>query len=105
MGFAWFLAAFGVFVRDVGQVTGMFTTVLLFLSPVFYPLSILPAKYQGWLQLNPLAFIIEEGRKVLVFGQLPDIGQWGVMMAIGMLIAWAGFAWFQKTRKGFADVL
>jgi lipopolysaccharide transport system permease protein len=105
MGFAWFLAAFGVFVRDVGQVTGMFTTVLLFVSPVFYPLSALPVKYQGWLQLNPLAFIIEEGRKVLVFGQLPDIGQWGVMMAIGMLIAWAGFAWFQKTRKGFADVL
>ena len=105
MGFAWFLAAFGVFVRDVGQVTGMFTTVLLFLSPVFYPLSILPPKYQSLLQLNPLAFIIEEGRKVLVFGQLPDIGQWGVMMAAGILTAWSGFAWFQKTRKGFADVL
>ncbi|SDA21854.1 lipopolysaccharide transport system permease protein [Nitrosospira sp. Nsp18] len=105
MGFAWFLAAFGVFVRDIGQVTGMFTTVLLFLSPVFYPLSILPIKYQGWLQLNPLAFIIEEGRKVLVFGQLPDIGQWGVLMAAGSIIAWGGFAWFQKTRKGFADVL
>jgi lipopolysaccharide transport system permease protein len=83
----------------------MFTTVLLFLSPVFYPLSILPVKYQGWLQLNPLAFIIEEGRKVLVFGQLPDIGQWGVLMAAGSIIAWGGFAWFQKTRKGFADVL
>jgi lipopolysaccharide transport system permease protein len=105
MGFAWFLAAFGVFVRDVGQVTGMFTTVLLFLSPVFYPLSNLPVKYQGWLQLNPLAFIIEEGRKVLVFGQLPSMGHWGVMMAAAVLVAWAGFAWFQKTRKGFADVL
>jgi lipopolysaccharide transport system permease protein len=105
MGFAWFLAAFGVFVRDIGQITGMFTTVLLFVSPVFYPLSALPVKYQNWLQLNPLAFIIEEGRKVLVFGQLPDLGRWGLMMAAGVLIAWAGFAWFQKTRKGFADVL
>lgn len=105
MGFAWFLAAFGVFVRDIGQLTGMFTTVLLFLSPVFYPLSILPAQYQGWLQLNPLAFIIEEGRKVLVFGQLPDLGHWSIMMIASLLMAWAGFAWFQKTRKGFADVL
>lgn len=105
MGFAWFLAAFGVFVRDIGQLTGMFTTVLLFISPVFYPLSALPLKYQGWLQLNPLAFIIEEGRKVLVFGQLPHPGQLAGMTVIGMFIACAGFAWFQKTRKGFADVL
>ncbi len=105
MGLAWFLSAFGVFVRDIGQVTGMFTTVLLFLSPVFYPLSALPPKYQGWLQLNPLAFIIEEGRKVLVFGQLPNFGHWSILMSAGMLVAWCGFAWFQKTRKGFADVL
>lgn len=105
MGLAWFLSAFGVFVRDIGQVTGMFTTVLLFLSPVFYPLSALPPKYQGWLQLNPLAFIIEEGRKVLVLGQLPSFGHWSALTAVGMLAAWCGFAWFQKTRKGFADVL
>lgn len=105
IGFAWFLAAFGVFVRDIGQITGMFTTALLFVSPVFYPISALPIKYQSWLQLNPLAFIIEEGRKVLIFGQLPDIGRWSAMMAAGIFIAWAGFAWFQKTRKGFADVL
>jgi lipopolysaccharide transport system permease protein len=105
IGFAWFLAAFGVYMRDIGQLTGMFTTVLLFLSPVFYPLSALPERYQNWLQLNPLAFIIEEGRKVLVFGKLPDIGHWSIMMVAAILIAWAGFAWFQKTRKGFADVL
>lgn len=105
MGFAWFLSAFGVFVRDIGQITVMFTTVLLFISPVFYPLSILPEKYQSWLQLNPLAYIIEEGRNVLIFGQLPDLGRWSIMMAAGILIAWAGFAWFQKTRRGFADVL
>jgi lipopolysaccharide transport system permease protein len=83
----------------------MFTTVLLFISPVFYPLSALPVKYQGWLQLNPLAFIIEEGRKVLVFGELPDVQRWGIMTVVAILIAWMGFAWFQKTRKGFADVL
>ena len=99
------LAAFGVFVRDVAQITGMFTTVLLFVSPVFYPISALPPKYQGWLLLNPLAFIIEEGRKVLVLGQLPNIERWVIMTAVGLLIAWAAFAWFQKTRKGFADVL
>jgi lipopolysaccharide transport system permease protein len=105
MGFAWFLAALGVYVRDIGQITGILTTVLLFVSPVFYPVSALPAKYQGWLQLNPLTYIIEDGRNVLIFGKLPNVGQWSILMAAGILIAWAGFAWFQKTRKGFADVL
>jgi homopolymeric O-antigen transport system permease protein len=105
MVFAWFLAALGVYVRDIGQITGMFTTVLLFASGVFFPISALPIKYQYWLRLNPLAYIIEEGRNTLVFGHLPDIGLWSIMLAVGMLIAWAGFAWFQKTRKGFADVL
>ena len=105
LGFAWFLAGLGVYVRDVGQITGMVTTVLLFLSPVFYPISALPEQYQTWLYLNPLTFIIEEGRNTLIFGRVPDIGAWGMLLAAGMLISWVGFAWFQKIRKGFADVL
>jgi lipopolysaccharide transport system permease protein len=55
--------------------------------------------------MNPLAFIIEEERKVLIFGQMPDFGAWTLLLLVSMLIAWAGFAWFQKTRKGFADVV
>jgi lipopolysaccharide transport system permease protein len=105
MGFAWFLAGLGVYVRDIGQITGMLTTVLMFLSPVFYPVSALPAQYQLWLQINPLTFIIEEGRNTLIFGKMPDFAQWGFMSGLGLMIAWAGFLWFQKTRKGFADVL
>jgi lipopolysaccharide transport system permease protein len=105
LGFAWFLSALGVYVRDIGQITGIFTTILLFVSAVFFPINALPAPYQGWLKLNPLALIIEHSRKVLIFGQMPDFGQLGIMLIVGILIAWAGFAWFQKTRKGFADVL
>jgi lipopolysaccharide transport system permease protein len=105
LGFAWFLAGLGVYVRDIGQITGMVTTVLLFLSPVFYPISALPEQYQTWLYLNPLTYIIEEGRNTLIFGRVPDIGAWGMMLVASMLISWVGFAWFQKIRKGFADVL
>src|SRR5438552_1253378 len=64
LGAAWFLAAFGVFVRDVGQITGVFTTILMFLSAVFYPLSALPERYQNLLKLNPLVLIITESRNV-----------------------------------------
>jgi lipopolysaccharide transport system permease protein len=105
MGFAWFLAATGVFVRDIAQTTGIFTSVLLFISPVFYPISALPQKFQIILLLNPLTFIIEEARKVLIGGKLPDLAGLGLYCMISLLIAWAGFWWFQKTRRGFADVL
>lgn len=105
MGFAWFLSSLGVFIRDIGQITGIITTVLLFISGVFFPMSALPDPYRTWLMFNPLALIIEEGRNVLILGILPDPVYWCVAAALGMLIAWTGFAWFQKTRKGFADVL
>lgn len=105
LGVAWFLASLGVFVRDVGQVTGMFTTVLMFLSPVFYSISALPERFQFWLMLNPLTFMIEQSRAVMIFGKLPDWSGFGIYMIASLAVAWAGFWWFQKTRKGFADVL
>jgi lipopolysaccharide transport system permease protein len=105
LGVTWFLAALGVYVRDVGQITSVFTTVLLFLSAVFYPVSALPKEYQAWLQLNPLVLIITESRKVLVFGSLPDWTSLGIALLAGFGMAAAGFWWFQKTRKGFADVI
>jgi lipopolysaccharide transport system permease protein len=105
MGFTWFLSATGVFVRDIGQTAGIITTIMLFISPVFYPLSALPNKYQILLLLNPLSFIIEQARRVLIWGKLPDWIGLLFYFAISVLIAWAGFWWFQRTRRGFADVL
>jgi lipopolysaccharide transport system permease protein len=105
MGVAWFLSAIGVYLRDVNQTIGIFTTVLLFLSPVFYPTTALPAEYQIWLRLNPLTFIIEECRNVLVSAEVPDWGSWISFLMVSLAGAWTGFWWFQKSRKGFADVL
>ena len=105
LGFSWFLAATGVYVRDIGQITGTITSVLLFVSPVFYPISILPRQIQHLVMLNPLTFIIEESRKVLLFNEIPNWIGLSVYTAVATLIAWLGFWWFQKTRKGFSDVL
>lgn len=105
MGLAWFLASLGVFLRDVGQISVVFTTVLLFMSPVFYPVSNLPERYQNILYANPLTFIIEQSRAVLMWGRLPNFQGLTLSMIISCIVAWLGFAWFQKTRKGFADVL
>lgn len=105
MGMSWFLAALGVYLRDVGQITGVIATMLLFMSPVFYPASILPEAYKTILYLNPLTFFIEQARAVLMWGQSPNWIGVGVSYVVSFLIAWIAFVWFQKTRRGFADVL
>ncbi|MFA0995209.1 MULTISPECIES: ABC transporter permease [Pseudomonas syringae group] len=105
LGISWFLASLGVYLRDVGHVITVLTTVLLFLSPVLYPVAALPEVYRPWLQMNPLTYIIEESRSVLLFGNLPHWDSLGIAIAIGAVIAAMGFWFFQKTRKGFADVI
>ncbi|RSE89216.1 ABC transporter permease [Achromobacter denitrificans] len=105
LGFAWFLASLGVFLRDVGQTVGIITAVLLFMSPVFYPISAIPERIRPWLMANPLTFIIEQMREVVIWGRLPNWLGLGIYLLGAIVVAWAGYAWFQKTRKGFADVL
>jgi lipopolysaccharide transport system permease protein len=105
MGLAWMLASLGVFLRDVGQTIGLTMTVILFCSPVFYPITALPEALRPWLMANPLTFIIEQARSVLIFGHLPNWTGLLVYSLFAMFIAWLGYAWFQKTRKGFANVL
>lgn len=105
LGITWFLASIGVFLRDVGQATGIITTILLFLSPVFFPVSAIPEAYRPLLQINPLTFMIEQARDILIWGKPLDWFGLGIYFIASLFIAWTGFAWFQKTRKGFADVV
>ena len=105
LGLAWMLASLGVFLRDVGQTIGIITTVMMFLAPVFYPITTISETLRPWIMANPLTFIIEQAREVLIWGRLPDWLGLGIYTLIATAIAWAGYAWFQKTRKGFADVL
>jgi lipopolysaccharide transport system permease protein len=105
MGFAWMLASIGVFLRDVGQTIGIITTVLMFLAPVFYPITAVPERFRPFIMANPITFIIEQGREVLIWGHLPNWMGLGAYTLVASVIAWLGFALFQKTRKGFADVL
>jgi len=105
LGLAWMLASLGVFLRDVGQTIGVITTVMMFLAPVFYPVTAVPEKLRPFIMANPLTIIIEQAREVLIWGHLPDWTVLGAYTLISTCVAWIGYAWFQKTRKGFADVI
>lgn len=105
LGIAWILASLGTFLRDVGQTMGIVTTILMFLSPVFYPVSALPEAFRPMILANPLTLIIEQAREVLIWGRLPDWTGLGLYTLAAVAVAYIGYAWFQKTRKGFADVV
>ena len=105
LGISWWLASMGVYLRDIAQFITIFTTALLFLSPIFYSADRLPPNYRLILHLNPLTSVIEQTRNVLLWGILPDIPTLLIQYCLALLVCYLGFAWFQKTRKGFADVL
>ncbi len=105
MGISWGLASLGVYLRDIAQFIGILTTVMMFLSPIFYPATALPPQYRHLMLLNPLTPAIEQARAVLFWGRTPDWTIFFPYLAGSLLIAGLGFAWFQKTRKGFADVI
>jgi len=105
MGLSWLLAALGVYVRDIGQMTGMAISALLFLSPVFYPLSAVPERFHFWFQLNPMTPVIEDARNVLLFGVLPVWDRWLMVTLAALILCQLGFWFFQRSRRGFADVL
>ncbi|MCK7551574.1 ABC transporter permease [Marinobacter goseongensis] len=105
LGVAYLLASLGVFLRDIAQTMGILSSVLLFLSPVFFPIERLPEVYQKLFLANPLTFIIQQARDVLIWRTPPDFEGLFVYMSAATIVFCIGFGWFQKTRQGFADVL
>ena len=99
------LCALGVYLRDVGQVVGFLAMTLLFLSPVFYPVSAVPDGWRWVIALNPIAAFIESTRGALLYGTWPAPATLVAMWCLGLAASWLGFYGFQRTRRGFADVL
>ncbi|WP_233411906.1 ABC transporter permease [Paraburkholderia kururiensis] len=104
-GVSWIISSLGVYVRDIGQVIGVLTSVIMFLCPIFYAIESLPKPFQALLLINPLTLIIQQARRVMIDGAMPDFGTLAMYTAASMAFAWLSLAWFQRARDGFADVL
>ncbi len=105
LGLGWLFASLGVFLRDIGYVVALLVQVLFFITPIFYPTQAIPEPFQTVIRSNPLTFVVDSSRMVVLWGQLPDwlsLGLWLIGSAVVMQL---GYAWFMKTKKGFADVI
>lgn len=105
LGMSWVLASLAVYFRDVQQITGVLSMGLLFLSSAMMPLSVVPAAYRWVFLVNPLTFIIDQARNVMLWGRMPDWTGLGIYLLFALVAAWLGWIWFRVTRRGFADVL
>ncbi|MCB1043508.1 MAG: ABC transporter permease [Acidobacteria bacterium] len=105
IGVVWLVSSLGVYLKDVGQFVQIVILLLMFLSPIFYSLEQVPMRLAFILELNPLTPMMAQFRDVFLFGHWPSLSSVLRLTGMGALWAWAGFAWFQTTRDGFADVL
>ncbi len=105
LGLGWALSALGVYFKDLGEIVGLVMGMLLFLTPVFFPLSVLPDFLQVWVQFNPLAIPIEALRQIGLMGVWPNVSSLLQLFTVGLGVALGGAWLFERSRKGFADVL
>jgi lipopolysaccharide transport system permease protein len=105
LGAAWLIASFGVFLRDIAQGISLFMMAWMFLTPIIYPESIVPARYRLFINLNPLTPLIRNFRRVLIEGLAPDWAGLAYFSAFAIVSFFFGYWWFARTRKNFADVI
>lgn len=105
LGVSWLLGALGVYVRDISQTVGLVAMVLMFLSPICYPETNIPAAYRDWFNYSPLNGVVHEVRQVLIWHHGLDWDRWAVQMLVALAMAMIGHACFQRLRPGFADVI
>jgi lipopolysaccharide transport system permease protein len=104
-GICWFLAALGIFLRDLGQIMGFVLTLWFFLTPICYSESILPPGAQRMLALNPMYVLVSGYRSIFLEGHTPDLHRLGILWGVGVVAAVCGHAWFHRLRRSFADVI
>lgn len=105
IGCAWLLSAVGVFFRDLTNVLPPLTQLLLFLSPVFFPIEALPAALRGYLRINPLAHVMENIREIIIYNRWPSLEGIILQTLLSGCFALAALYVFKRLSPRFSDAL
>ncbi len=104
-GLSWFLASLGVFIRDIGNSVSVLLLAWMYMTPIMYPSSMVPEKVLPYMNLNPMKAVVDNYRRVLIYGEPPDWNSMFLLSLFSIVIAVLGYIWFMKCKKAFADVL
>jgi lipopolysaccharide transport system permease protein len=105
LGAAWFVASFGVFVRDTAQGITLVLTAWMYLTPIIYPETLVPERFRPFVNLNPFTPLVRNYRRIILEGAPPDWQGLAYFTLFAVLTFIFGYWWFAKTRKNFADVI
>jgi lipopolysaccharide transport system permease protein len=105
LALSWLLGSLGVYLRDIGQVMPSLISLLMFLTPIFYPVTAVPEGLRFLFQLNPIAWSVEVFRQILIAGELPDSAEFAAHLVISVVLLWVTRRLFAHLAKGFSDVL
>lgn len=105
IGTSWFVASLGVFIPDLNHFLQIFLRLMFFITPIFYPIEKVPEALRWIIYINPLAILVEQARRTLLWNQPLQWRQWGIVTLVSLVIMQFGYAWFMETKRGFADVL
>jgi len=105
LGLIWGLSSLGVFLRDLSYAVTLTIQVLLFLTPIFYPIDAVPAALRGPIQLNPLTAIVTTVRATIFQDMTTAWPAFAVSCLISVVVMLLGYAGFMRTRRSFGDVL
>jgi lipopolysaccharide transport system permease protein len=105
LGLSWMLSSLGVFLRDLGYGVTLAVQVLFFLTPIFYPLDVIPERFQVIARLNPLTSVVVTVRAAIFPGLAPMWTDLAVSFGVSSVMMLLGYAWFMRTRRAFGDVI
>ncbi|MCI0418227.1 MAG: ABC transporter permease [Acidobacteria bacterium] len=105
LGLTWFLAGLGVFLRDIRHLVSLAVQILFFMTPIFYSLDVVPQSLRPWIRINPLTSAVNNFRRVVLWGTTPEWAELTAWLLASGAVLLLGYAWFMKTKKGFADVI
>lgn len=105
VGISWVISSLGVYLRDITHIVPLVLTMMMFLSPIFYSMDMVPERFRPWLLINPLTVVMGQARRVAIQGLQPDFAVLGAYSVISLAVMAGGYWWFARTKKGFADVL
>lgn len=104
-GIAFFVASLGVFIRDLRHIVGLAIQILFFMTPIFYNIEMVPENLRNILLINPLSHIVSFARNILIYNNPPNWILYSFVSILSLFIFQFGYAWFMKTKRGFADVI
>jgi lipopolysaccharide transport system permease protein len=105
VGLGMTLGVLNVFFRDVGQLFSVVLQFWFWLTPIVYPITILPEKFQAFMEINPMVGLMSAYQTILVSGRMPDWSALVPICVLGILFCISGMILFKKHSGDMVDEL